>query len=263
MEQPDRPRPRHTKEELRVLLLAAGRAILDEEGLGIGAGALTFKRVFERVEADTGVRVTNASVIRRVWENQADYRTDVLASIAGTAEFEGERDGLLRSLGPMFEHLDVSTPEARLAARREMTRVAGGASFRYLVESREWGLWVGVWVLAATNTPSPSNERIRAAIVEGYGKSTQNWEILLQTLSSILGLRFREPLTLRQFTVSVGAVLEGCALRHVGAEDLTSIERPTGPGGAMQEWTLFAIALEALAVEYFELDPDWQPPTAD
>jgi hypothetical protein len=30
----------------------------------------------------------------------------------------------------------------------------------------------------------------------------------------------------------------------------------------MQEWTLFAIGLEALAVEYFEIDPDWVPPVA-
>ena len=67
-------------------------------------------------------------------------------------------------------------------------------------------------------------------------------------------------LTVRQFTVSVGALIEGCALRHVGAEDLTLIERPTGPGGVIQEWTLFAVGLEALSHQFFELDPDWVPP---
>ena len=75
----------------------------------------------------------------------------------------------------------------------------------------------------------------------------------------LLGLRPRAPLTLRQFTVSTGALVEGCALRQVGAEDLDVIERPTGPGGSMQEWTLFAVGLEALATAFFEIDPDWDP----
>ena len=63
--------------------------MLREEGLGTGAEALTFKRVFDRVEEDTGVRLTNASVIRRVWENQAEFQVDVLVTIA-----LGDYDGL-------------------------------------------------------------------------------------------------------------------------------------------------------------------------
>jgi hypothetical protein len=33
--------------------------------------------------------------------------------------------------------------------------------------------------------------------------------------------------------------------------------RPTGLHGEDQEWTLFGMALEALAHAFFELDPDW------
>ena len=53
-----------------------------EEGLGTVADSLNFKRAFDRVEAETGVRLTNASVIGRLWENQADYQTDVLVELA-------------------------------------------------------------------------------------------------------------------------------------------------------------------------------------
>ena len=65
-----------------MLLLETGRKLLVEEGLGTGVDTLTFKRVFERVEVDTGCGLSNASVIRRVWQNQADYQADVLATIA-------------------------------------------------------------------------------------------------------------------------------------------------------------------------------------
>ena len=75
-------RPRRSREELRALLLAAGRSILLEEGLGPGADALNFKRAFDLVEAETGFKLTNASVIGRVWGNLADYQTDVLVELA-------------------------------------------------------------------------------------------------------------------------------------------------------------------------------------
>jgi hypothetical protein len=45
--------------------LDAGRSILIEEGLGTVADALNFKRAFARVELETGVTLTNASVIGR------------------------------------------------------------------------------------------------------------------------------------------------------------------------------------------------------
>jgi len=252
--------PRRSKEELRALLMTAGLAILHEEGLGIAAGDLTFKRVLARVQADTGIRVTNASVIRRVWENQAEFQSDVLAAVASAGDSTGELGATSGALTAMLGDLDVSSPDARLRTMSEVARIAGQISFRALVDSDQWSLWVGVWVLAATNVPSPADRRIRDALVEGYLRGTDLWMGVHGAVLPLLGLRPRAPLTLRQFTVSTGALVEGCALRQVGAEDLDVIERPTGPGGAMQEWTLFAIGLEALAAQFFESDPDWVPP---
>jgi hypothetical protein len=42
-------------------------------------------------------------------------------------------------------------------------------------------------------------------------------------------------------------------------QQLEGILRPTGPKGEDQEWTLFAIGLEALMQQFFEPDPDWNP----
>ena len=105
------PGPRRSKEEIRSLLMAAGRALLDEDGLGVVAGDLPFKRALDRVASDTGVRLTNASVIRRVWENQADYRTDVLAAIVREA-IEAHRD-------PEVHRQALTREEAERRAIRE------------------------------------------------------------------------------------------------------------------------------------------------
>jgi hypothetical protein len=239
----------------------AGRSLLVEEGLGIAAGGVTFKRALDRVEATTGIRLTNASVIRRVWENQAEFQADVLAAVVAAGDSTGELLATAEAVGPLFELLDRSDPEARLRSLSEVCRVAGQASLDVLVGSSAWALWVGIWVLGATSAPSPANDKVRRALFDGYQLDTEQWGQLHGALAAHVGFRVRAPFTLRQFTVTVGALVEGCALRQVGAEDLAVVLRPTGPDGEQQEWTLFAIGLEALVLQYFELDPEWAPPT--
>ncbi len=73
---------RRTREELRRLLLEAGAHVLLEEGLGTGAEHLTFKRVYDKLEVTAGVRITNASVIGRIWDSQADFQDDLLCTFA-------------------------------------------------------------------------------------------------------------------------------------------------------------------------------------
>jgi hypothetical protein len=119
--------------------------------------------------------------------------------------------------------------------------VAGGAAFQAMVNSRAWSLWVGVWVLSATSPPTSRGERLRLALVDGYEVDTLRWSELHGGLAVHLGLRLREAFTLRQFTVAVGALVEGCALRQIGADELSVIDRPTGPGGSMEQWSLYGV----------------------
>ena len=109
-ETPTQTEPRSTA----ALMLKMGRLVLIEDGFGVGVDTLTFKRVFERIDAETGLKLSNASVIRRVWENQADYQADVLATIA-VEDALGEFDETVKSLGPLLDSLDLSSPEAAFA----------------------------------------------------------------------------------------------------------------------------------------------------
>ncbi len=242
-------------------MMEAGRDILVEEGLGVGAQGLTFKRVLDRIAATTGVRLTNASVIRRVWENQADFQDDVLLSVAVAGDAGGESGSAADALLPLLASVDRSTPEGRLRGMRDVSRVAGDVALRTLVESPSWSLWVGVWVLAVTGPESERGRRIRAALLDGYEATTDLWMELHGGLADYLGLRVRAPLELRQLTVSIGALIEGCALREGAERGTPPVLRPTGPDGELQEWNLFGIGLEALVFQYLELDPDWVEPT--
>jgi hypothetical protein len=243
-------------------MMDAGRSLLIEEGLGIGAGDLTFKRVFDRVEATHGVRLTNASVIRRVWENQAEFQDDVLAAVARAGDTAGDTGAAAGAVLPLVGSFDLSTPEGRLRGMSQMARVGGEAALRAMVGSKHWSLWVGVWVLGVTGPPSERGRQIRRALFDGYETTTEAWELLHGAMVGALGLRVREPFRLRQFTVAVGAMVEGCALRDGAAREGEPIMRPTGPDGAMEEWTLVGVGLEALVHQFLEIDPDWSVPTA-
>jgi hypothetical protein len=253
------PRTRRSKEDIRSMLLEAAQAMLREEGLGVGTDALTFKRVFDRVERDTGMRLTNASVIKRVWENQADYQTDVLLGIAAD-EDHAEMDRTFAALVPALETLDVSTPEARRAALRELCRIGGNANINALAESDNWSLWFSVWSQASVGEITDQKKALQVALLRGYETVTDMYEETYQALLDLLGFRIRPGMTMRQFTVSVGALAEGCTLRNRVDGDMGGLFLPTGPDGEDQEWTLFAVGAEALALRFFELDPDWTPP---
>ncbi len=253
-------RPRLTREELRSIFIEAGWAILREEGLGAGGEALTLKRVRERVEADTGIRMTNASLIGRVWENQFDYQTDVLAAIAAD-DSTSEIEDTLNDLAPVLASMDASPEESRRSTMREVCRLSAANNTKALRRSTDWSLWIGIWAVTAVGTPLGRRRRIESALKQSYQAVTQRMEGIYRAGMDFVGYRVRPGLTIRQFTIAVAALAEGCVLRdRVDFVHMNGIMRPTGPDGEEQEWTLFGLALEALAHEFFELDPDWVPP---
>ena len=116
---------RRSRAELRKIVLDAGQDLLLSEGLGSGAEHLSFKRVLSYVEATQGIRITNASIIGRVWENQEEFQVDVVRAIVekqGNLEVE-EAGG---ALDEVFLRLDTSTLEMRRASLAELIRVTCG-----------------------------------------------------------------------------------------------------------------------------------------
>jgi len=251
--------PRRSREELRRTLLEEGRQILIEEGLDSGSSNLTFKRVFERVELKTGVRITNASVIRRVWDNQSEFQADVLVSIAQD-EARPEVGGAVDAIAAELSHLDLSTPESRQKALCEVCRIGGNASSAAIAKSTNWSLWITVIAMATATTTPEQQRRIKTALMVGYQSVVDFWNRNYAALMEILGLRLRQPWTMSQFTMAVTAYSEGCSLRQRTIDDLEGMHRPTGRDGKDQEWSLFAVGLEALVHQFFEPDPDFKPP---
>jgi hypothetical protein len=239
-----------------VLLLDAGKGVLRDEGLG--AGAITFKKVFDRLEAESGIRITNASVIGRLWRNLSEFQADVLVAIARD-ESDVEIELTVKAVDPILSSVDLSTPEGRLSALRELCRVGSAANFQSMRQSDNWPLWISVWGAATGGEPLEHRTKIKEALVSGYDAFNKWIEEVYRAMVDILGLRLREQFTLRQFTIAVNAFGRGCGLTdRVDSSDMEGIARATGPGGTEQKWTLFGVGFEALVRQFFEPDPEWR-----
>ncbi len=198
-------------------------------------------------------------MIKRIWANQADYQADVLVTIAHD-EQRPEVEDTLAAVQQVLATADLSTVEGRLATMSELCRVAGAASHRIISESASWSLWVSTVTIATTTPNEEQSKRMRAALMEGYETTTALWSGIYGGLTAMLGLRPRAPRTLEQFAIAVSSLTEGDSFRqHVEGSTIT-LDLPTGPDGDMRNWTLYSVAVEALALQFFEPDPDFRPP---
>ncbi len=248
-------RPRQSRDELRSLLLAAGQSILLEEGLGTVADALNFKRAFDWVEAETGIKLANASVIGRVWENQADYQTDVLVELASHTNRSNVPE-VAEVVTTVLAECDLSTAATRAATLSEVCRLVGEALGDALRRSTSWSVWINLWAMAAISELPERHERVFAALRQSYDHISQQGEEAFGGLMTVLGYRPKEPLTVPQFLNAAGALAEGCSLRDRVDSKMLGIIRPTGGQGEDQSWTIYGIGLHALVQEFFEPDPD-------
>jgi hypothetical protein len=235
--------------------------VLRQDGLGTGAEHLTFKRVFEQVAATSGVRVTNASVIGRIWENQAEFQSAVLAAVASEEIIDQERVAMAATAG-FVATADRSTVESRRAALHEIMRLAAEANLTNRTTSRGWATIIGVWALASGSRGSATTDPIYESMRASYAAIEERGIAATEALLAFLGLRPRPPLDVRLFTTACTALVEGCALRDRADAGIRGIELGTGPGGSMQAWTVLGIGMEALAEQFFEFDPDWTPDEA-
>ena len=255
----DRVQPRLKRAELRQLLLDSARELVKAEGVETSVTNLTFGRVFDHVAERTGRRLSNGSVIGRIWDSLAEFQADVLVALAHDPE-RLEIEQTVQAIATVLGEADLSTTESRRVALRELCRVGGNASSRAVAVSATWSLWINMLAIATTTSDAYQREHLGDAAVESYRSMTDLWEENYGALMGFLGLRVRAPRTIRQFTAVVAGLTDGLALRHHVEGAVQAFDLPTGPGGADQEWTLFASGLEALVDQFFEPDPDFVPP---
>ena len=262
MREPKRPYRR--AEELRELLVTEGVQLLLEADLADGE-AVTFARVFERVEQSGHARVTKGSVLGpgRVWSSQKDFQREVeTATAALLRDIGGEMTASLEAATEVLATADLASEPGRIAAVHQLCRAAGTAYFTELLTSRTWKLWVGLWGKTAASSGDINAEGLGASLRSAQlGTLDRLVEELYRPLAQVVGFRGKPEYgstdeALRAMSIAIVGLTDGMAIHHrLFPEHFNPLDRPTGPGGEPQAWHPFAVALEAIILQFIEPDP--------
>ena len=205
------------------------------------------------------MRLTNASVIRRIWSDQSDFQSDLIARVVADVNEAGQLIAARDLLIPLLQGCDLSTPEHRWRSIGELARLGGEGAIGSRVGTRNWELWVGVWVVSVTSPGDRTDARVHQALADGLALTGAAWDDLSEAIMEQLGFRVKEPFTLRQYTDPWAPWPPATHSARPAVTSHRSCNVRPDRTVSSQEWTLMGIALEALAGQYLEIDPDWRP----
>ena len=236
---------RRKRHELEGLILETGRRIIETQGLGTAAEHLTFKVAFDQLEREQGVRVTNASVIGRIWENQEEFQRAVLRSLL--ADGAPDLTATTRCVTALLTQADLSSGESRRRTVIELCRVASAVTADAMQQSSAWGTWVALTSLHCASSEEKRDPQITALLQESVEQTTAQVESLVSSALDALGLTFSPGADLALLACAMLSLAQGTFLHDgAGRADARTIPMPTGPGGGAEDWTLLGIGILSL-----------------
>ncbi len=240
------------------MILDAARDLLVTEGISIGLGNITFKRVFDHLEATSGVRVTHSSVIERIWRDQDEFHLAVIDSVLNlTVPDDPLFERSIRRMIAVAETADRTIPEGRWEAMFEIARVGAADNLKLLQRYVWWPLWLNVWTWLATGEDGEGASDLRRAVRSNYRASDAIYEALYGGLMDYLGFRVKDGFTLHDMDTMFAWSAEGAAIRQRVDPDALKARRFRG-----KMWTPLGLAFRGIVIQALELIPDWEPSEA-
>jgi len=236
---------RRRRHELEGLILEMGRQMIAEQGLGTGAEHLSFKAVFDQLEERQSVRVTNASVIGRIWENQEDFQRAVLRSVAS---------GDALDLTPTFDcvakvlaEADLSSVDGRRRALMDACRTGSAVTAESMRSSTGWSTWLALWSLHAAEGSDKSDPEIATLLRSTANRTAEQVASLASMVLDALDFDFAPGLDLTILTAAIGSLAHGTFLNADSYDaPARGLPLPTGPSGDVEDWTLMGIGIHSL-----------------
>ena len=125
-------------------------------------------------------------------------------------------------------------------------------------DSRDWSLWVGVWVLALITGPAPSGP---SGSARPCWRATRRRPTLWSSSTALVADTWASGSGRRSPSASspspVGALVEGCALRQGGGPGARARRRPDRSRTATRRSGRCSGLARGAGPQYLEMDPDW------
>jgi AcrR family transcriptional regulator len=251
-----RPGPDSTLKDVRAKLIDAGAKLLRERGAELGLSSIPLSDVIN--EAGVTRSTSYRSLAHEELAPQVVLHQEILTQLLTRYSRATTRhviNAVIADKLEQYEHtLATGSPAERTAALRAIIRVGTNTSYQNVIEAPERALLTAVYGSLRSSPASPDWRH--EALSQGELSLNTMFCELYAALTALFGYQVREPLTIEQFAAAGVSLVEGIAMRHGFNDEVTMIDRPTGPDGAIEEWSLFAVAFEALFIGFCEpMDP--------
>jgi hypothetical protein len=241
---------------LRELLISAGLEVLQQDGLGLGTQALSYRRVFDHLEQVYGVTVARASVHERIWASHDHFRHDVVAATIShlptdlLADLADQLAG--RIVDQYLRGLDL---DERMS---ETTRWLAPSSFDLISSLPELRKVQLAKAIATSGTPLRA-EDLAGSLRDRGDSILAASRVRLRHLTALLGLRHRSAIVDEDTAhdllgvISINCNVGGFLDANAGSDD---IRRPLELNGVPADdplpWTLVAIGMISVMTLLFE-----------
>jgi AcrR family transcriptional regulator len=251
-----RPRgrpPKYPIEEVRNRLHEAARESLRQHGITSGLDAITLDACIAEAEVPRGsaYRLFHVDGLSPQDAFRREVALTLLRELPARLGLDATQHDYERLYEDAREQLAIADDAERARLARDMIRVSANENFRRLDGNSNWLIYSALRTAAVSRFDDPE---LREAVLEGEEFFVRRYAGMYKMIADSVGLRIREPYTYQEFAICAYALDEGIAGRISSSFRRYDIFRPTGPNGEDEPWSLFAIAFEALVLQFFEFD---------
>lgn len=248
-------RVRRSAEETRAVMLSAGVAQLEREGVQYGLEHLT-------LEAACSATDVPRSSSHAAWAIDDDYTPQTLYQKTVMQQWLEEREGLLFAEAAETALTEAFAEHGDGLSRGEIVRVAIQAAIAAAVEPDEHGVGSGFlssdMALKHALASQPADERdpevvewVRTTEVEQRNKRVEDTYRRLADLLSMEPRKEYGDEAFQHLALAIAALTEGITMRHLVLPERDYATRSIRTDGSKIATTLLGVCVEALVEEFF------------
>ncbi len=242
------------EDETEQRMLQAALAMVNRAGLTVSLEHISFEEVIR--EAD----VSRSSAYRR-WPHKDLFFSDLVLELARNPTpgiFADEMDLIRRIVGGRLD--DLADPRARRALIIELFRQLTVLDFETLYASPGWRTYLALHATFLSLADGGLRSQVQAALAQAeqdhLARVARAWKLM----ADLLGFRLRPKagVTFETLAVLVDAAMRGLVMTALTVPDISTHRTTARPFDApeVDEWSLPALGLGAMATAFLEPDPE-------
>ncbi len=245
---------RLTDRETRDRMLAAALAMVGRTGLTVSLEHIRFEDVIR--EADVA-----RSTAYRHWPYKDLFFADLVVELAGRASPAIVRDEIALLRQVLDEHSGwLATAELRHGLLLETIRRLTVLDVRAVLDSPGWRTYLALQATVPALLDPDVRAQVGAALARADAEHAARVAQAWRQLATLFGYRLRPELatTYEHFATLLTTTLRGLVVAAQVDPDVAGRRTAACPPGAVavEEWTLGALGVAALATGFLEADPD-------